>query len=86
LNAELSTLRHAQALLSRTPSEAFEVLEAWQRDCPRGALSEERLAVRALALCAQSKREAGRALLVELRTRFPTSPALERVDRQCAGP
>ncbi|MDP1824977.1 MAG: hypothetical protein Q8L48_17095 [Archangium sp.] len=86
LSAELSTLRRAQVLLPAAPSDVVELLESWQRDCPRGELFEERLAVRALALCAQAKREAGRALLLELRTRFPSSPSIERVDRQCALP
>jgi hypothetical protein len=87
LSAELSSLRQAQALLTSAPAEALNVLEGWQRDCAHGSLFEERLAVRALAMCSlPTRHEAGRALLLELRTRFPASPSIERVARQCAGP
>ena len=49
-------------------------------------LIEERLALRALALCAQQAPEAGLSTLLELRTRFPASPSLERVERACTQP
>ena len=86
LSAELSRVRQAQALLPTTPRETVALLEAWQRQCPRGGLIEERLALRALALCAQQAPEAGLSTLLELRTRFPASPSLERVERACTQP
>jgi hypothetical protein len=79
-------VRRAQALLVSTPRDAVSVLDAWERDCPAGTLVEERLALRALALCAQPDREPGRATLRALRARFPSSPALERVERSCNTP
>ncbi|MFZ5443172.1 MAG: hypothetical protein ACOZQL_24400 [Myxococcota bacterium] len=86
LPVELARVRRAQALLVSSPRDALSVLDVWERDCARGTLVEERLALRALALCAQHERDLGRAILRDLRARFPTSPALERVDRACAAP
>ncbi|MFT3706126.1 MAG: hypothetical protein QM817_00530 [Archangium sp.] len=85
-NAELSSVRRAQAFLTASPRDALTVLDRFEHQCSSGALTEERLALRALASCAQADLTAGRAALAELRSRFPSSPALQRVERACATP
>lgn len=86
LEAELRLVRGVQAKLEAAPAESLALLDDWARSCPRGALTEERLALRALALCASGARQQGATALLELRVRFPASPSLARVEGACAPP
>lgn len=73
------------ALREGDPARALDLAEAHAGRFPEGALRNERLAARALALCALDRRLEAREARAELAARSPGSPLLDRVDRACAG-
>lgn len=83
LSAELTVIQQAQQALKTNPAQAIAGLDAFGARCPSGALLEERLATRALALCASGKKDDGRTAAQELGERFPASPSLDRVNQAC---
>ncbi|MCC7386954.1 MAG: hypothetical protein IT384_34270 [Deltaproteobacteria bacterium] len=73
------------ALREGDPARALDLADAHAGRFPQGALRNERLAARALALCALHRRLEARAARAELAAHSPGSALLDRVDRACAG-
>lgn len=84
LAKELTVIQQAQQALKTEPARAIAALDAFAARCPAGVLLEERLATRALALCAGGQKAVGRVVAQDLGERFPASPSLERVTQACA--
>jgi len=88
-SARTDRLAQEIALLSRATSalragragDALALLNEHQREFPRGALSQERRAAKAQALCALGRRTEGRAELARL---APGSPAAVRAQQGCS--
>lgn len=85
LAREIALLRRAsKALAAGRPDTALALTEEHETTFPRGTLRQERLAARALALCALGRpleaREAARAL----EEMAPRSPHLMRIRASCA--
>jgi len=86
--ARTDRLAQEVALLSRATSalragrsaDALALLSEHQRKFPKGALSEERSAAKAQALCSLGRRSEGRAELARL---APRSPAALRAQQVC---
>jgi hypothetical protein len=77
-------LREAhEALRASEPGRALDVLEQHAERFPRGALAEERRALRAIALCQAKSRGASAEAEAFLRS-APESPLVERVRSACA--
>ncbi len=83
LSVELGVIEKAQRALAADPSEALAALDGFDQRCPAGALAQERLATRALALCAAGRLDEGRVVARQLAERFPASPSLARVTQSC---
>ncbi len=87
---ELRLLREAQETLETgAPGRALELADEHARSCTDGTLSEERGAVRILALCALGRRSEAEVELIAFRNRAPRSPHLRRLSAACepgAGP
>lgn len=82
--AELELLREAGAALrAGAPEAAIERLEDHRKRFPRGALVQEREALRVDALCAGGDAARGRRLAEDFLARWPRSPHRGRVERAC---
>ena len=65
-------------------ASALDWADEHARRHPKGALTEERLLLEAVAACRAGQTARGRAAVEQLRDRFPGSPAIARVERACA--
>lgn len=84
IEGELELLGEAQsALQAQRPSRALSLLQEHAFRFPRGALSDERMAMQALALCALDRRHAASSVLADLAARGARSALLPRVRKQC---
>jgi len=84
LRRELSLIAAAQsALANDAPDEALRWLDAHAAGYPHGALVQERLAARAVALCALGRTAEGRKDAAELSRVAGDSPLLGRARRAC---
>jgi hypothetical protein len=72
------------ALRDGDPQRALRLTEQHAQRFGEGALAEEALAARILALCALGRREQGRAGVAALERMAPNSPQLGRVRTACA--
>jgi outer membrane protein assembly factor BamD (BamD/ComL family) len=87
LEAEVSLLAAAQSAIARGDyATALATLDEHRREFPRGALSEERTAARAVALCGAGRQIDGKALASSFLTRHPSSPLAPRVRSSCGVP
>jgi DNA polymerase-3 subunit gamma/tau len=85
LRRELTLIAAAQAALARNaPDEALRWLDAHAAGYASGALVQERLAARAVALCALGRNAEGRRAAGDLARLAPHSPLLGRARRACA--
>jgi hypothetical protein len=84
LDDELEWIGAAQdALRNGQPSAVLRLVQEHAFRFPQGALTPERLALHALALCALQRRAAARVVLAELAQRTTSSPLLDHVHRNC---
>ncbi len=84
LAEETRLLARARARLrAGSPDEALAPLGEHARRFPKGQLAEDRMVLRAQALCEAGKREDGRKAVAALRKAFPSSSHLPRVQRAC---
>lgn len=81
-NHLLTKLR--RALDAGQYASALDWADEHARRHPKGALTEERLLLEAVAACRAGQTARGRAAIGQLRDRFPGSPAIARVERACA--
>jgi hypothetical protein len=85
LRRELTLIAAAQAALARNaPDEALRWLDAHAAGYAAGELVEERLAARAVALCALGRDVEGKRAGADLARLAPNSPLLGRARRACA--
>ncbi len=85
LQEELKLLQRAQkALTGSEPGPALETLEEHAARFPEGALKEERMAARVMALCGLGRVEDARAEARKLSDEAPGSPYAERIRGSCA--
>ena len=81
---EMALIRKAQrALAGGRADAALATLAEHERKFPRGSMNEDRLALRALALCSAGRHDEGRRAAKLLEQRFPRSLYAERVDERC---
>jgi hypothetical protein len=86
LRAETDALRTAQqALRGGQPRLALDLLDAQDRRFADGALEQERLAARVLALCQSGLVAEARAQAARFEQRWPRSPLKSRVRAACWG-
>ncbi|MCR9161057.1 MAG: hypothetical protein ACE37F_11520 [Nannocystaceae bacterium] len=71
------------SLRAGSAAKALVPLAEHARRFPRGQLAEDRMVLRAQALCESGERSAGRKAAAALRKAFPGSSHLPRVDRAC---
>jgi hypothetical protein len=71
------------ALRSGNPERALDLVAEYQRRFGAGALREEALAARVIALCRAGRWEAGRLAAAQFSEEFPGSPLWPRVRRSC---
>ncbi|WP_437969365.1 hypothetical protein WMF04_08730 [Sorangium sp. So ce260] len=84
LDAEIALLRDAQqALQAGQFAQALAKLNEHASRYPRGVLSTEREASRAIALCRSGRAASGRAIAARLLARSPGSPLATRVRAAC---
>lgn len=84
LEDEAALLAEVQgALRSGQANVALGKLESYDRRFPGGMLRPEAEAARVFALCAAGKVERARSAAARFTTRFPSSPALARVQAAC---
>jgi hypothetical protein len=81
LRNEVELIGRARAALPRDPAAALALLEEHRREFPRGALVEERDAIRVLALAALGRIEQARHEAQMFLRAYPFSPHAERVRR-----
>jgi hypothetical protein len=85
IQAELTLVGAAQYHLREgKPAEALELLDRHRGRFPNGALVQERVAARAMALCALNRHADARSELRSLESNAPGSPLLARVRAACA--
>jgi len=83
--SEVALISALQLALKRGDSRtALELADEHQRRFPRGALSMEREAGRAVARCSSIQGEGRPAVLGDFSKRFPTSPYLSKVEDACS--
>jgi len=83
--SEVALMSALQLALKRGDSRtALELADEHQRRFPRGALSMEREAGRAVARCSSVKSEGRAAVLADFSERFPTSPYSSKVEDACS--
>jgi hypothetical protein len=84
IERETELLTEAQSALRRgdAPS-ALAALERYDAEFPRGALSEEAGAARAVTFCSLGRTALARRALDAFRRNYPNSPLLERVTSSC---
>jgi hypothetical protein len=78
---EIELIGRARAALPRDPAAALALLDEHRREFPRGALVEERDAIRVLALAALGRIEQARHEAQMFLRAYPFSPHAERVRR-----
>ncbi|AUX40325.1 hypothetical protein SOCE26_017250 [Sorangium cellulosum] len=84
LDAEIALLRDAQqALQAGQFAQALSKLNEHASRYPRGVLSTEREASRAIALCRSGSAASGRAIAAKLLAQSPGSPLATRVRAAC---
>lgn len=84
IERETALLAEAQRALRRADAAAaLGLLDAYDREFPRGALSEEALAARVVGLCALGRKAQGLRSLAEFRAAYSASPLLARVVAAC---
>ncbi|MEM6293844.1 MAG: hypothetical protein AAGA54_21390, partial [Myxococcota bacterium] len=84
LAEETRLLAQARARLhAGSPKNALAPLSEHQARFPDGQLTEDRMVLRARALCESGDRGSGRKAAAALRKAFPSSSHLPRVDRTC---
>jgi hypothetical protein len=84
IDDELAWIGAAQeALQNHQPSLALRLVEQHSFRFPDGALTQERLVVHTLALCALERFTAARRMLEVLAQRAPDAPILARVRSNC---
>jgi len=84
LEEEISLLREAhEALRAAQPERALDLLEEHAQRFPRGALEQERRAMRAIALCQAKPGAAARLEADHFLRSAPESPLVERVRSVC---
>lgn len=81
---ELARLREAQSMLRKDPQRTLTLLDALDRDHPKGAMIPERAALRVFAACGAGDETRARTLAAKFAGRYATSPLLERVRTTCA--
>jgi len=85
LDAELRLISAAQDALRRGDGNAaLAALERHRSQHPTGALSVEREALRAEALCRVGRTTEGRALASKFSNRHPDSPLVQRLSKACS--
>ncbi|MBI5513045.1 MAG: hypothetical protein HY909_04710 [Deltaproteobacteria bacterium] len=85
--AELRLLTEANGRLRRgDPGGALTALGTHRQRFPRGALREEREALRVLALCALHRDAEARAVAARFLATWPRSPQASRVRSSCGAP
>jgi RNA polymerase sigma-70 factor (ECF subfamily) len=85
LGPETALLESARTALGRgDASGAIALLERHEREFPAGALVEERLAAKVLALCSLGRREEAARTASRLLRLSPTSPLRARILDSCA--
>jgi hypothetical protein len=86
IREEVALLTRAQAELSRgRPHHALDALKEHAQRFPRGALSSERIATRARALCALGRTAEAEAELARVERMSPGSPYWARAREACRG-
>ncbi|HEX4338589.1 MAG TPA: hypothetical protein VH062_21940 [Polyangiaceae bacterium] len=86
LGAETSLLESARSALNQgNAARALALLDQHEREFPRGALVEERLATRVFALCSMGRRADAAHVAARLLALSPASPLRARVLESCAG-
>jgi hypothetical protein len=84
IDDELAWIGEAQeALQNHKPSQALRLVEQHAFRFPAGALTQERLVVHTLALCALERFAAARRMLEVLEERAPGAPIVARVRTNC---
>jgi hypothetical protein len=84
IDDELAWIGAAQeALQNHKPSLALRLVEEHGFRFPDGALTQERLVVHTLALCALERFTAARRMLSVLEERAPDAPIVARVRSTC---
>ena len=84
IERELALIGAAQlALREGDPNQALALLQQHTREFPDGALTQERLAARAIALCRIGDYATGRSAAEDLARRAPSSPLLARARQAC---
>jgi hypothetical protein len=82
---EFTLIKQAQRDLGGGRADAaLAVLAEHVRRFPKGSMTEDRLALRALALCKAGRHDEGRRAAKLLERRFPRSLYAERVGRDCS--
>ena len=77
---EIAQLVRIRALLQSDPAAAYRLAQRGEREFPRGVLSEERQALRVLALAKSGEMDAARSKAREFFDRYPQSPMRELVE------
>lgn len=86
LGAETQLMRPAdQALRTRDPARALDLLDEHERRFPQGVLAEERSAERVTALCALGRVAEAHAEAARFMATHADSPLVGSVQRSCAG-
>ncbi len=83
LKDEIARVREAQSVLAKQPKQTLAVLDALDRDHPRGVFMQERAALRVFALCASGDADRARAQAVSFIAKHATSPWVARVRASC---
>lgn len=84
LAAELASLERARsALATHSPNQALALLEEHERAFPKGAMIEERRAIRIVALCEAGKSEQGRAEARAFLAVNPDAALVSRIRSAC---
>jgi hypothetical protein len=84
IERETSLLAEAQRALRRhDAAAALGFLDAYDREFPSGALSEEASAARAVSWCSLGRKTEGLRALGNFRAAYPGSPLLARVKAAC---
>jgi hypothetical protein len=83
-DSEVMLMRRAsQALSNGAPSDALQALEQHAALYPRGALAQERRALRIIALCQLGQRAAARQARERFLSEAPRSPLAAQIRRAC---
>jgi hypothetical protein len=84
LESEIELIQEAQFALRRGENaQALSILASHSKRFPRGKLSEEREAARALALCELGRYNQGQAVAQRLLAKAPRSPLAGRIRVRC---